>query len=98
MFPICRVICMLVILTSAYSGLQTGNKGEVESPSRDRLVYATTCLIGHQVEVQVLDGSVFSGIFHATNTDTDFGTLYSIFIVVEAEIGRKVGVARAENW
>lgn len=27
---------------------------------------------GHQVEVQVLDGSIFSGIFHATNTE-DFG-------------------------
>ena len=77
---------MFVILTSAYSGLQTGNKGGIESPSRDRLVYATTCLIGHQVEVQVLDGSVFSGIFHSTNAETDFGTFYSICIVVETEI------------
>ncbi|KAK4427380.1 PHD finger protein ALFIN-LIKE 5 [Sesamum alatum] len=44
----------------------------IESQSRDRLIYATTCLIGHPVEVQVLDGSVFSGIFHATNAE-DFG-------------------------
>lgn len=39
---------------------------------RDRLIYITTCLIGHQVEVQVVDGSVFSGIFHAINAE-DFG-------------------------
>lgn len=52
--------------------MPTGNKG-YESPSRERLVYLTTCLIGHQVEVQVLDGSVFSGIFHATNAERDFG-------------------------
>ncbi|KAK4395083.1 Polyadenylate-binding protein-interacting protein 4 [Sesamum angolense] len=46
----------------------------LESNSRDRLIYATTCLIGHPVEVQVLDGSVFSGIFHATNAE-DFGII-----------------------
>ncbi|PIN24692.1 Protein interacting with poly(A)-binding protein [Handroanthus impetiginosus] len=50
-------------------------RGEVfESLSRDRLVYLTSYLIGHQVEVQVLDGSVFSGIFHATNSE-DFGVI-----------------------
>ncbi|GMH14220.1 hypothetical protein Nepgr_016061 [Nepenthes gracilis] len=43
------------------------------SKTRDRLVYLTTCLIGHQVDVQVKNGSVFSGIFHATNADKDFG-------------------------
>lgn len=47
--------------------------GESESLSRDRLVYLTTCLIGHHVEVQVTNGSVFSGIFHASNADGDFG-------------------------
>ncbi|KAL0341852.1 UNVERIFIED_CONTAM: PHD finger protein ALFIN-LIKE 5 [Sesamum calycinum] len=46
----------------------------LESNSHDRLIYATTCLIGHPVEVQVLDGSVFSGIFHATNAE-DFGII-----------------------
>jgi len=52
----------------------TGSKGgSYESPSRDRLVYLTTCLIGHQVEVQVKNGSIYSGIFHATNTEKDFG-------------------------
>ncbi|KAL2243204.1 UNVERIFIED_CONTAM: Polyadenylate-binding protein-interacting protein 4 [Sesamum indicum] len=46
----------------------------LESNSRDRLIYATTSLIGHPVEVQVLDGSVFSGILHATNAE-DFGII-----------------------
>ncbi|EYU45878.1 hypothetical protein MIMGU_mgv1a020926mg [Erythranthe guttata] len=54
-----------------YSRTNFGKRG-LESPSRDRLMYLTTCLIGHQVEVQVLDGSIFSGIFHATNAE-DFG-------------------------
>ncbi|KAL2493297.1 Polyadenylate-binding protein-interacting protein 4 [Abeliophyllum distichum] len=52
-----------------------GKGGGFESSSRDRLIYLTTCLIGHQVEVQVLDGSVFSGICHATNADKDFGII-----------------------
>nr|XP_027192535.1 polyadenylate-binding protein-interacting protein 3 isoform X2 [Cicer arietinum] len=54
----------------------TGSKGgSYESPSRDRLVYLATCLIGHPVEVQVKNGSIYSGIFHATNTDKDFGII-----------------------
>ena len=38
-------------------------------------MYLTACFIGHHVEVQVKNGSVFSGIFHATNADKDFGML-----------------------
>ncbi|XP_042052385.1 polyadenylate-binding protein-interacting protein 4-like isoform X1 [Salvia splendens] len=45
-----------------------------ESNSCDRLIYLTTCLIGHQVEVQVHDGSVYSGIFHAIN-EGDYGVI-----------------------
>lgn len=60
----------------ASTGVMTGSKGgSYESPSRDRLVYLTTCLIGHQVEVQVNNGSTYSGIFHATNTGKDFGII-----------------------
>ncbi|KAL2534177.1 Polyadenylate-binding protein-interacting protein 4 [Abeliophyllum distichum] len=62
--------------SSRLTGL--GNGGKPESPSRDRLIYLTTCLIGHQVEVQVLDGSVFSGIFHSTNADEDFGIILNM--------------------
>ncbi|MED6112913.1 Polyadenylate-binding protein-interacting protein 3 [Stylosanthes scabra] len=58
------------------TGAVTGSKGgSYESPSHDRLVYVTTCLIGHQVEVQVKNGSMYSGIFHATNADNDFGII-----------------------
>ncbi|XAR49903.1 hypothetical protein NMG60_11004083 [Bertholletia excelsa] len=57
----------------ANAGVLAGSKGGLESPLGDRLVYITTCFIGHNVEVQVKDGSVFSGIFHATNADKDLG-------------------------
>ncbi|KVH92974.1 Ataxin-2, C-terminal [Cynara cardunculus var. scolymus] len=86
--PNCLVTSMLIILTSASSGLQTGNKVGVESPSRERLVYMTTCLIGHQVEVQVTDGSVFSGIFHATNAEKDFGIILKMARVTKAGSSR----------
>ncbi|XP_034696867.1 polyadenylate-binding protein-interacting protein 4 isoform X1 [Vitis riparia] len=56
------------------AGVFTGTKGGgYESSSRDRLVYLTTCFIGLPVEVQVKNGSIISGIFHATNADKDFG-------------------------
>jgi len=42
----------------------------------DRLVYVTTCLIGQQVQVQVKNGSIYSGIFHATDTHKDFGMFF----------------------
>ncbi|CAN4100074.1 unnamed protein product [Withania somnifera] len=53
----------------------TGKGGAYQSLSHDRLVYLSTCLVGHQVEVQVMDGSVFSGILHATNAERDFGII-----------------------
>ncbi|XP_039016284.1 polyadenylate-binding protein-interacting protein 4-like [Hibiscus syriacus] len=44
------------------TGAVTGGKsGGNESSSRDRLVYLTTCLIGHMVEVHVKNGSVYTG-------------------------------------
>lgn len=52
-------------------GMVTGNIGD--GHSHDRLVYFTACLIGQQVEVHVKDGSIYSGIFHATNAEKDFG-------------------------
>ncbi|PON96212.1 Ataxin [Trema orientale] len=54
------------------TGSKTGGHG---SPSRDRLVYLTTCLIGHHVDVHVKNGSIYSGIFHATNAEKDFGII-----------------------
>ncbi|KAI3711969.1 hypothetical protein L1987_70518 [Smallanthus sonchifolius] len=70
------------------AGLQTENKGEIESPSRHRLVYITTGLIGHQVDVKVIDGSVFTGIFHATNAEIDFGIILKMARVTKAGSSR----------
>ncbi|XP_017615434.1 polyadenylate-binding protein-interacting protein 3-like [Gossypium arboreum] len=53
------------------AGKTVGN----ESFSRDRLVYLTTCLIGHPVEVHVKSGSIYTGIFHATDAENDFGII-----------------------
>ncbi|WOG99128.1 hypothetical protein DCAR_0518476 [Daucus carota subsp. sativus] len=58
------------------------------SPSHERLVYLATCLIGHPVEVQVIDGSVFSGIFHATNGDTNFGIILKMARLMKAGSSR----------
>ena len=45
----------------------------MDTPSQKLLVYFTTCNIGHQVEVHLKNGSVYSGIFHAANVEKDFG-------------------------
>ncbi|XP_057797139.1 polyadenylate-binding protein-interacting protein 3-like [Salvia miltiorrhiza] len=72
-----------------YSRTNFGKGGVLEPPSRDRLIYLTTCLIGHQVEVQVMDGSVFSGIFHATNAD-DFGIVLKMaHLIKDGSQGQK---------
>jgi hypothetical protein len=57
---------------------ENGGKLGLTSPSRDRLVYVMTQFTGHHVDVHVKNGSVISGIFHATNTDKDFGTVLSL--------------------
>lgn len=60
----------------AMAGYKIGTNG---STSRDRLVYVTTCFIGHHVEVQVQDGSIYSGIFHSTNpAEKDVGMFFWI--------------------
>ncbi|KAJ4958829.1 hypothetical protein NE237_025940 [Protea cynaroides] len=63
--------------------LNGGEVGGIESPSRDRLIYLTTCLIGHRVEVQVKNGSIFSGIFHATDAEKDFGVILKMARLVK---------------
>jgi hypothetical protein len=50
-----------------------GKVGVYESPSRERLIYLTTCLIGHPVEVQLKNGSVYSGTCYTTNVEKEFG-------------------------
>ncbi|KAK4349825.1 hypothetical protein RND71_029138 [Anisodus tanguticus] len=67
-----------------------GKRGAYESPSHDRLVHFSSCLLGHQVEVQMMDGSVFSGIFHATNADKDFGIILKMaHLIKDGSQGRK---------
>ncbi|PKU61794.1 hypothetical protein MA16_Dca023572 [Dendrobium catenatum] len=44
------------------------------SPSSDRLIYVSSCLIGLHVEVHVKNGSTFSGIFYSVNAK-DFGII-----------------------
>ncbi|KAL6495954.1 Polyadenylate-binding protein-interacting protein 3 [Orobanche gracilis] len=67
---------------SNYSRTSSGKGGGLETASHDRLIYLVTCLIGQQVEVQVQDGSVISGLFHATNAD-DFGIVLKMAHVIK---------------
>ncbi|CAL5022001.1 unnamed protein product [Urochloa decumbens] len=62
------------------------------SHSRDRLIYVFTQLIGHHVDVLVKNGSIISGIFHATNSDKDFG------IVLKMAQVTKDGSARGQRY
>ncbi|KAI6690194.1 hypothetical protein NL676_027022 [Syzygium grande] len=71
-------------LHSGKSGIsKTGSTGSMAdskaggnlSPSRDRLVYISTRLIGHHVEVQVKNGSIYSGMYYAANVDKDMGII-----------------------
>ncbi|KAF8025787.1 hypothetical protein BT93_F2574 [Corymbia citriodora subsp. variegata] len=71
-------------LHSGKSGIsKTGSTGSMAdckagdnlSPSHDRVVYISTGLIGHHVEVQVKNGSIYSGIYHAANVNKDMGII-----------------------
>ncbi|KAM3317671.1 hypothetical protein ACQJBY_035401 [Aegilops geniculata] len=61
--------------SGGFTSAENGGKLGHANPSRDRLVYVMTQIIGHHVDVHVKNGSVISGIFHATNTDKDFGII-----------------------
>ncbi|XXG79702.1 hypothetical protein AAC387_Pa09g0720 [Persea americana] len=45
------------------------------SSSFDALLFTTMCMIGLPVEVQVKDGSVYSGIFHTASVDGEYGVV-----------------------
>lgn len=69
---------------SIHAAAGTVKKGVgYESPLCDRLVYLTTCLLGHHVEVQVKNGSIYSGIFHAANAEKDFGIILKMARLVK---------------
>lgn len=42
-------------------------KTQVQETLGEALVFTMLCIVGLQVEVQVKDGSVYSGIFHSAN-------------------------------
>lgn len=63
-----------------HNKVQGGNasisrRGGFGRPLHDRLLFMTACLIGQPVEVQVKNGSIFSGIFHTTNAEKDYGVV-----------------------
>ncbi|KAG2305661.1 hypothetical protein Bca52824_025409 [Brassica carinata] len=51
--------------------------------SRDSLVYLTTCMIGHPVEVHLKNGSVYSGIFHAADVEKNFGIVLKMASLIK---------------
>ncbi|KAL3679895.1 hypothetical protein R1sor_022851 [Riccia sorocarpa] len=56
----------------AETGVSSVSKG-ADKPLHDRLVFMAMCLIGQNVEVQLKNGSYYSGIFHTANMEKDFG-------------------------
>ncbi|MCD7449228.1 Polyadenylate-binding protein-interacting protein 3 [Datura stramonium] len=76
--------------TTSHQFAGVGKGGAYQSLSRDRLVYLSTCLVGHQVEVQVTDSSVFSGILHGTNAEKDFGIILKMaYLIKDSSEGMK---------
>lgn len=72
-------------LIFVYTGVVAGNKdGSLGSSSHERLVYVTACFIGQHVDVQVKNGSIYSGIFHSTNAEKDFGMFLSTILMSNA--------------
>ena len=49
------------------------SQGESRNGDSGTLLCLTACLIGQLVEVQVKNGSVYSGIFHTANAEKDYG-------------------------
>ncbi|XP_010501088.1 PREDICTED: polyadenylate-binding protein-interacting protein 3-like isoform X2 [Camelina sativa] len=63
--------------------------GSADTPSHELLLYFTTCKIGHQVEVHLKNGSVYSGIFHAANVEKDFGIILKMACLIKDSRGTK---------
>jgi hypothetical protein len=59
-----------------------------EKALNERFLYMHTCLIGQQVEVQTKNGMVFSGIFHASNTEKaqEFGMAHFMFFLLTVSL------------
>jgi hypothetical protein len=49
------------------------SQGENRNTDPGALLCLTACLIGQLVEVQVKNGSIYSGVFHTANAEKDYG-------------------------
>lgn len=74
--------------SGGFSNAENGIKLGHGSHSRDRLIYVLTQLIGHHVDVHVKNGSIISGIFHATNSDKDFGVVLKMAQIIKDSSAR----------
>ncbi|GKV39577.1 hypothetical protein SLEP1_g47334 [Rubroshorea leprosula] len=72
--------------------------GKVGCPSHDRLVYLVTCLIGHPGEFHVKNGSIFTGIFHATDAERDFvNQQFQDAVVTKDSLARELQHAKQQE-
>ncbi|OAP07048.1 CID4 [Arabidopsis thaliana] len=69
--------------TNTSNTVFNGEAGSLKRLSLDRLVYFTTCKIGHHVEVHLRNGSVYTGIFHAANVEKDFGIILKMACLIK---------------
>lgn len=66
-----------------------------EERASDMLVFTTMCIIGHNVDVFVKDGSIFSGIFYTISPNEDYSIVLKKARIVKkgncvANVGNKV--------
>eukprot|EP00898_Chlorokybus_atmophyticus_P007951 jgi/Chlat1/8157/Chrsp76S07608 len=54
----------------------------------ERLLFATTGLIGQAVQVQTKSGSLYSGVFYTANTDRDYGVVLQYARLVHDGTGK----------
>ncbi|XP_018443207.2 polyadenylate-binding protein-interacting protein 3 [Raphanus sativus] len=60
-----------------------GKAASVDISSRDPFEYLATCHIGHHVEVHLKDGSVYSGVFHASaDVENNFGIVLKMACLI----------------
>ncbi|XP_040376621.1 polyadenylate-binding protein-interacting protein 4-like [Oryza brachyantha] len=74
--------------SGGFIGAENGGKLGHGSPSRDRLTYILTQLIGYHVHVHVKNGSIISGILHAANYDKDLAIVMKMAQVTKDGSGR----------
>ncbi|KAJ7519011.1 hypothetical protein O6H91_20G019100 [Diphasiastrum complanatum] len=80
------------------AGFASRNRGTTERPLHDRLLFLTMCLIGQPVEVQVKNGSIYSGIFHTANAEKGFGVVLKMARLIKdgsAKVGKSDSVKEA---